>query len=252
MSPANTLEALVLDVFPYRDNDLMGRFFSPDAGSFSAMAYGARKSNRRFPSGLDHLTVVELVWKKTPNRPVVVQSAEVKEVFWNIREDFDRTCTASFLCELLKNAHLDRTESRLLYPRVVEFLREFDAAKETHFKLAAAWILTTMLGSLRLVDLPATCVSCGDRRPMNEGAFDADSGQFACSKHASPTSARISREALLVLQLSSVTASLSDFLTQAKGLSEETLVDGSAALLGTLAPFLEKDFGRLKTLSYLL
>lgn len=252
MSPANTLEALVLDVFPYRDNDLMGRFFSPEAGSFSAMAYGARKSNRRFPSGLDHLTVVELVWKKSPNRPVVVQSAEVKEVFWSIREDFDQTCTASFLCELLKNAHLDRTDSRLLYPQVIEFLREFDAVPETHFKVAAAWALTTLLGSLRLVDLPAVCVRCGDGRPINDGAFDADSGQFACRSHAPPHATPFSREALLVLQLSSVTAKLSDFLTQAKGLDAETLMEGSVALMGTLAPFLEKDFGRLKTLSYLL
>ena len=115
MTAEQTFDALILDTTPFRDNDLVVKLLPPGEGPLSAMAYSARKSRNRFPSGVDRLTLAEVTLTSKPNRMPVLGSVVIKEVFWEVKEDLDKSCAATLLTEMIIKAHVEAGEAGRLF-----------------------------------------------------------------------------------------------------------------------------------------
>ena len=112
--------ALVLRVYPFRDNDLMAHLLTPSIGKISVVARHARGSRKRFPSSLD-------IFDRGTARLTVEKSGAfgVKEFtpshsLTRVRYDLDKLTLASLLCEAFDVVIPD--EGEVTSPRMFEVL----------------------------------------------------------------------------------------------------------------------------------
>ncbi len=112
--------ALVLRIYPFRDNDLMAHLLTPSIGKISVVARHARGSRKRFPSSLD-------IFDRGTARLTVEKSGAfgVKEFtpshsLTRVRYDLDKLTLASLLCEAFDVVIPD--EGEVTSPRMFEVL----------------------------------------------------------------------------------------------------------------------------------
>lgn len=134
--------ALVLRVYPFRDNDLMAHLLTPSIGRISVVARHARGSRKRFPSSLD-------IFDRGTARLTVEKSGAlgVKEFtpshsLTRVRYDLDKLTLASLLCESFDVVIPD--EGEVTSPRMFEVLdlslNAIDEASEIKGALRATFI----------------------------------------------------------------------------------------------------------------
>lgn len=134
--------ALVLRVYPFRDNDLMAHLLTPSIGRISVVARHARGSRKRFPSSLD-------IFDRGTARLTVEKSGAlgVKEFtpshsLTRVRYDLDKLTLASLLCESFDVVIPD--EGEVTSPRMFEVLdlslNAIDEASDIKGALRATFI----------------------------------------------------------------------------------------------------------------
>lgn len=239
--------ALILSVTPYRDNDMMVRVFTAEGGSFSAIAYRSRASRSRFPSGLDAITLVDAAFSATTPARITLTSATVKELFWNAKTDFSRTCAASLVCELLMKTHAHGAETARLFVHALVLLGQLDREGDRAVSPEAAALAAGVVVARDLAFLPGK-VQCGRCSQMNEGGWllQVDTGELTCTQHGRASGA---------VRLSTAEASLLDRVLCEGDKFPESGPDPAAckALLDRLQPFLERLVdGPLRSLGALL
>jgi DNA repair protein RecO len=238
--------ALVLDTVAYRDRDLIVKFFTPSGGTESAMAYSARKSRTRFPSGIDRLTLVELEWTRKGERMAVCKSATTREVYWGIKSDIEKSSVASLLSELLMRAHVEKQEACALFDFSCAFLAWLDEAKASGAGAAVA-LSCFILRRLGFLPGALSCPACGDELCGERFALDTASGSLSCGRHAGHRTASLSLSRPEVEALNTLLA------WPGSCSSPPPLVPIPRALLVRFSPVIEDVFGpRLRTLSFLL
>lgn len=194
-----SLSALVLDTVRYREADLIVKMLSP-FGPLTALAYSACKSRSRFPSGIDRLTMVEAVISKGHRMPVM-RSAITKEVYWRIKEDFDKSCAASLFAEMLLRSHYEPDEGESIFRLASSTLFDLDRC---HVSETWPRILHAVLRLLQLLGFLPPQVRCrqceeaaamasrleateiGEKREGRVGAsyfLDPQTGEVRCSRH---------------------------------------------------------------------
>jgi DNA repair protein RecO (recombination protein O) len=206
-----TLEtrALLLDTHPFREADLVVRLFLPDRGNLSAMARSARSSRKRFPSGLDRLTLADIKLSSRTGRGMpTLEEANVVEVWWNIRSDVGRVAAASLLAELLLRAHLEADEAPALHAFACALLARLDSVHEVAGGPAALMAAAGILHRLRLLPRPLACTRCACATPLTQGSpsdawLDPSTGELLCGPHAEhrPGGIRLERHELQLLAL---------------------------------------------------
>jgi len=183
MSRQDAIEALVLDVLPYRDNDLIVRLFSSQHGPLSAMAYSARRSRTRFPSGLDQITWVETLLEFKGRGMPTCKWAVTREAFWGIKSDLDKTCAAALLAELLVRSPMEPREAELLFDDTSEFLARLDGHAPIEARLVMCYVVIFLL--LRLGQLPTpSCARCEPGQWAEKYSLRPDSGEVCCHRHS--------------------------------------------------------------------
>ncbi len=258
MSRTQETRALLLDTHPYRDADLVVRLFLAERGNVSAMARSARASRRRFPSGLDRLTLadVRISASRTGRGMPTLEGAEVAEVWWNIRSDLGKVAAASLLAELLLKAHVEPDEATLLFDFACALLNRLDAAPGPCGPAAALLAAGGILHRLHLLPQPLRCSGCslprlsapGTSTPPfpSEAWLDPATGELLCSSHAEHHAGRIRLEEH-ELQLLALTAGAPAEWPLAPEVSPIAL-----PLLARLEPFLTRLFGsNLRSLAFL-
>lgn len=177
-----TSEAIVLDVRPYRDYDVMARLLSPTLGVFSAAAYAAARSRKRFPSGVDHLTRVQ-VELRHQNERYLMKSLTVQDPYWTLKSDFDRTCVASLLCEVLARAHLETSEWSTAYVLAQETLEGLDLLPSVEPISASVFVLMKLLKLLGFLHPAPICRPCDNGAFLSRAMLDLQDGTLRCEKH---------------------------------------------------------------------
>jgi len=238
--------ALVLDTVPYRDRDLIVKLFTAVRGTESAMAYSARKSRGRFPSGVDRLTLVEVEWTRKDDSMAVCRSVITKEVYWGVKSDIEKSAVASLLCEMLLRSHVDKSEAESMFDFACSFLAWLDGAAPNPAAAALAAVCFT-LRQLGFLPPSLECPDCEPGETAQRFALDSSSGSLSCHRHSRGGPGRI---ALVQRDIESLNSLLQ---WPGDGAMELPAVPTPRDLLERLAPMVEHLFSaRLNTLRFLL
>lgn len=246
MTPSGTTQAFILDTYAWRDNDLMVRLFTREAGSLSVIAYHARKGGRRFPSGLDRLTLAEVTISRKGTGPYVLQGADTRELYWKVKSDLERTCVASLWTEMLMRCHAEPAELGALFDMTGWFLSLLDHDPSPAPQTAALQAAVLIPAALDFLDLEFRCSQCETSGTTGDWLLQTETGQFMCATHGN--------DRRFGIRLTTAQARLLRTVAQTAGSGPtmETPPGECARLVFKLEPFLTSLFNtRLKSLEFL-
>ncbi|MBM4352483.1 MAG: DNA repair protein RecO [Deltaproteobacteria bacterium] len=250
MSPALEARALLLDTHPYREADLVVRLFLPDRGNVSAMARSARSSRKRFPSGLDRLTLADVRLSSRSGRGMpTLESAQVVEVWWNVRSDIGKVAAASLLAELLLKAHVEPGEAGPLFEFACAVLNRLDSAQQASGEPAALLAAGGILHRLHLLPRPLVCSRCFAKdaaAPTFPAWLDGSTGELRCNAHVERRSQSLALQEHELQLLTLAGGDPSDFPIGPE------LAAIASPVLQRLEPLLVRTFGsNLRSLAFL-
>jgi DNA repair protein RecO (recombination protein O) len=181
-------EAVLLRAVDYGESDLVVHLLTSESGRFTAIAKGARKSQRRFPGTLDLFNHLAIEGRTRPRGGMgFLERARLVEPHLGLRSDRVRYALASFLVELLDRLSpelLERDEAGRLFALASESLRLVERVHPT----ASLRVLLELrlLDALGLRPELGRCVRCG-RAPGGEISpdhvvkFHVPDGGIVCS-----------------------------------------------------------------------
>ncbi len=104
MSPKETTPAILLRSVNYKESDKIVTLLTRSMGRISAMARGARKSQKRFGGALEPFTLFEVTLAKHTKTGNLwhIQESLLLEANEGISKDLERVGAASYLIELLR------------------------------------------------------------------------------------------------------------------------------------------------------
>lgn len=119
--PQKTL-AFVLRKVDYGDKDLIVTLLGRETGKFSAIARGARASQKRFGGGLQPMRCLTASYTQKANRNLAfLREIDVAEDFPALEADFDRITVGSYATELVREI----TQEAHAEPQTFDLLRAF-------------------------------------------------------------------------------------------------------------------------------
>jgi DNA repair protein RecO (recombination protein O) len=119
--PAQVVEAIILQVEPYGESDLLVEFFSRFQGRLKGMAKGAKKSKKRFVHCFEPLNRVRLWLFEKPNYSLVrIDQGEVIESFSEIRRHLRKWGLALYCVEMIPSLFAVADP----HPEVFELLKQ--------------------------------------------------------------------------------------------------------------------------------
>jgi DNA repair protein RecO (recombination protein O) len=198
--------AIVLRAVSYGESDRIVTLFGRDTGVLSALARGARKSQRRFAGGLGLCAVGTATLRERPGAELFTfEQFDPSSGHGALGSDVGRMAHAAYAAELVTKLCAPRQLEPTVYDTLATFLDLLDrdgasAERLRVFELA-------ILGALGFGPAVETCASCGgDRfagRPITEVPFrwDPDRGGavcLACARGGRPLSPTV-RETLVRL-----------------------------------------------------
>ena len=181
--PLLATDAIVLHAFDYLESSRILRLVTRDGGVRSALAKGARRSSRRFGSGLDLFAQGSAQLNTKPGRDLDTLSAfEVTRSRRGLAEDLGRFTGASAIAELaLRFGH--ETEDQPLFDAVAQALDNIAAAppdRAAVTTLASAWRIVAELGFAPSLDVCGEC-----HAPLDDdmkSLFSHRSGGALCAR----------------------------------------------------------------------
>lgn len=179
-------EAIVLHAFDYLESSRIVRLLTGDAGVRSALAKGARKSRRRFGSGLDLFAQGTAQLHTRPGRELDTLSA-----FEDVRprtflgEDLERFTGAEAIAEIALAFGREGADAALFDAVAVAFdtLSTRSGRDARGATLAGAW---QIIGALGFGPALSECAECDRPLADDEAAlFSHAAGGVVCSRCAS-------------------------------------------------------------------
>ena len=181
--PLVVSEAIVLHGFDYLESSRIIRLVTRDAGMRSAIAKGARKSRRRFGSGLDLFAQGTASLHSKPGRELDILSGfEDVRTRSDLGSDLARFAGAETIAEIALRFGRDGADAPL-FDAVATALDDLasssgDDAREA--TLAGAWQIVAALGFGPAV---SECAECGSRIADEEAAlFTHSAGGVLCRR----------------------------------------------------------------------
>ena len=181
--PLLVSEAIVLHVFDYLESSRIVKLVTRDAGMRSALAKGARKSRRRFGSGLDLFGQGTAFLHTRPGRELDTLSG-----FEDVRSrpelgsDLERFTGAETIAEIVLSLGRDGADEEL-FDAVAGALDELSGktgADAREATLAGAWRIVAAMGYTPTLD---ECAECGRALDESEVAlFTHSAGGVVCKR----------------------------------------------------------------------
>jgi len=181
------VRAVVLRTVAYRDHDLVVDLLSEQAGRFSVMARGARRSKKRFAGALEIGTRLEVETTRGRGRLANLTAADVVGPLRAIRGDLDRFHQLSYVLEVARLTIREGEGDPRLYGLVVGYIETLEQVPATAEGLAA-WDLAMLAAqgyALRL----GRCVVTGGGPP--DGLSLRAGGAVVCAMARAPDAVRV-------------------------------------------------------------
>jgi DNA repair protein RecO (recombination protein O) len=179
-------EAVVLHAFHYLESSRIVRLVTRDAGLRSAIAKGARKSRRRFGSGLDLFAQGTASLHTRAGRDLDTLSAfEDVRTRSDLAQDLERFTGAETLAEIVLRFGRDGADAQLFdaLTAALDSLALSSGPQAREATLAGAWRLIGVLGFGPAME---QCAECGAPVPPDaDASFTHSAGGVLCPRCAS-------------------------------------------------------------------
>ena len=162
-------KGIVIGVANSADNDKVLTILTPDLGKISVFCKGAKKSKNALLNATEYLAFSELILYKSSNDNYSINSAEVIEVFYNLRIDIEKLNYATTISKII----YDITQENEPAAQVLQlFLNTLFVLAETEKNkdLILSIFEIRLLAIIGFLPSVARCVSCGT--PMLEEMND--------------------------------------------------------------------------------
>jgi DNA repair protein RecO (recombination protein O) len=178
--PSTVVEALILQVRPFAEADLIVDFFSLQAGRMRGMAKGAKKSKKRFVHCLETLNRVRLhLFEKQNVSLARIDQGELLDPFPGIRKDFKKSGQAAYFCEMVRELFALGDANRSAYTLLAETLKALDQENGEHniYSIFQIRLLQQAGYALYLKD----CLGCGKKtEEISSPLFSPTQGGVFC------------------------------------------------------------------------
>ncbi len=119
--------AVILHSLDFAESDKLVTFFTRDFGKLRGIAKGAKRSRKRFGSGLEPLTCSAVCFfEKEKNALVRLDHCDIVHCYTHIHSDLLRLGYAGYVAELINLTAAERERSDELYALLVSFLELLD------------------------------------------------------------------------------------------------------------------------------
>lgn len=181
--PLLVSEAIVLHAFDYLESSRIVRLVTRDAGMHSAIAKGARKSRRRFGSGLDLFAQGTASLLARPGRDLdTLTGFEDARTRTGLAEDLERFAGAETIAEITIRCGSQGGDVQLFeaVEGALDALLSSSGAGAREASLAGAW---RVVGALGFGPSMMNCAECGTALGDDESAaFTHSAGGVLCPR----------------------------------------------------------------------
>lgn len=162
-------KGIVIGIANSADNDKVLTILTPDLGKISAFCKGAKKTKSALLNSTEYLSFSELIIYKSTNDNYSINSAEVIEVFYNLRTDIEKLNYATTISKII----FDVTQENEPASQILQlFLNTLFILSESekNMDLVLSIFEIRLLAIIGFLPSVARCTSCGN--PMTEDMND--------------------------------------------------------------------------------
>jgi DNA repair protein RecO (recombination protein O) len=172
--------AIVLRAVNYGEADRIVTLFGRETGRLSALARGARKSQRRFAGGLGLCAVGVASLRERPGADLLtLEGFDTTASYPALGTDVARMAHAAYGAELVTKLCAPRQVERAVYDWMAELLELLDGEGASAERLRVFEL--GLLGGLGFGPVVDRCVACGESAPGTAFRWDPDRGGTVCS-----------------------------------------------------------------------
>ena len=179
--PSRSLQsrALLLRSVDYRDSDRIVTLLTEDYGKISALARGARRSQRRFGGALQPYVVMHAHFRSGRGELAHLERVTVDRSFHAILRSLDAIAAAGAALAVIRERIPEHEPEPAVFDSTVQFLNALnDGAPPEEALLSLQIRVLAMLGFAPTLD---QCVGCGKVPATGKAAsFDASRGGIVC------------------------------------------------------------------------
>jgi DNA repair protein RecO (recombination protein O) len=180
---AHVTTAVVLRAVNYGEADRVVTLLGRSTGRVSALARGARKSQRRFPGGLGLCSVGEVSLRERVGAELLtLESFDVKASHASLGSDVARMAHAAYVAELVSKLCAPRQVELGVYDWLLAFLERLDVEGASAERLRVFEL--GLLGRLGFGPVVESCAACGGARSGPAPVayrWDAERGGVVCA-----------------------------------------------------------------------
>ena len=191
--PSIKLNGIVTRYADYKDNDRMLTLFTYEQGLVSCAARGCRRAKSPLMGASELFVSGEFVLFSA-NDKLTLDSAEISEHYYPLREDIDRFAAASYMLSIV-NAGAEETANRPLFT-LLRYALAYTAYAEVNPTDMAICFALKCLMALGYRPSITECALCSkDLRRQSSAAFSA---RFGGAQDISPLSLEAMRRMLIM------------------------------------------------------
>ncbi len=179
--PSRTLQsrALLLRSIDYRDSDRIVTLLTEDFGKVSAIARGARKSQRRFGGALQPYVVMRAEYRLGRGDLAHLERVSVDRSFLNLLRNLEGIGAAGAALAVVRERLPEHEPEPAVFAMTTRCLEALDAGAPT--QEAAMTLHLQVLAELGFAPTLDRCVHCGKvPAPGRSASFDAGRGGIVC------------------------------------------------------------------------
>jgi DNA repair protein RecO (recombination protein O) len=163
----------------YRDSDRIVTLLTEDEGKLSALARGARRSQRRFGGALQPYVLMRAEYRPGRGELAHLERVSVERSFHGILQSLDAIGAAGAAMAVIRERVPDHEPEPAVFDASIRFLSALhDGAPPEECLLSLQIRVLTVLGFAPTLD---QCVGCGKiPAPGRAASFDATRGGIVC------------------------------------------------------------------------
>lgn len=153
-------KGIVTKIVNYSDSDKILTVITAEQGKIQVFCKGAQKSKSALLASMEFLAFSDFVLYEGSNDMYKMSSAEIIEVFYNLRIDIEKLSYATTMSQIMNDVCL---EGELCYKKVQLFLNTLYVLSETDKSLDFVYSVfqIRLLALLGFIPRLGACVSCG-------------------------------------------------------------------------------------------
>ena len=178
-SRSHQTRALLLRSIDYRDSDRIVTLLTEDYGKLSALARGARKSQRRFGGALQPYVLMHACFRPGRGELAHLEHVSVDRSFHRILRSLGAIGAAGAALAVIRERVPDHEHEPAVFDAAVRFLAALDGGAPA--EEALLWLQIRVLALLGFAPTLDRCIHCGKTpEPRHSASLDAQRGGIVC------------------------------------------------------------------------